>query len=138
MTTAAFAPVKLCTKCQTVLPIENFYRNQGRPDGRDSYCSECRLGVQKSPTVMGQLRAISARHRARHPERERARQIANRAIRSGTLTKGPCQFNGCGVLDVQAHHPDYSKPLEVVWLCREHHTEHHYSLNHEVLEEAVA
>jgi hypothetical protein len=25
----------------------------------------------------------------------------------------------------QAHHPDYSKPLDVVWLCDDHHKQAH-------------
>lgn len=31
----------------------------------------------------------------------------------------PCEI--CGSKDAQAHHPDYSKPLKVVWLCLKHH-----------------
>jgi hypothetical protein len=36
------------------------------------------------------------------------------------LKPNPCEV--CGdVLNVQAHHDDYDKPLEVRWLCRKHH-----------------
>lgn len=31
----------------------------------------------------------------------------------------------CGEKEVHAHHDDYSKPLEVMWLCRIHHKERH-------------
>jgi hypothetical protein len=31
----------------------------------------------------------------------------------------------CGNAATHAHHDDYSKPLEVRWLCRAHHSEHH-------------
>jgi hypothetical protein len=31
----------------------------------------------------------------------------------------------CGTWMVEAHHPDYSSPLDVVWLCRRHHTDLH-------------
>jgi ribosomal protein S27AE len=39
------------------------------------------------------------------------------------LIKQPCEV--CGNLKAQAHHDDYSKPLQVRWLCQKHHTEHH-------------
>lgn len=43
------------------------------------------------------------------------------ALRNKTLSKSPC--NECGNTNVQAHHEDYLKPLEVVWLCKEHHVD---------------
>lgn len=59
------------------------------------------------------------------------------AVKSGRLVKQPCEV--CGELPawtgepskpgayatVVAHHDDYSKPLDVRWLCRWHHAEHH-------------
>lgn len=35
-----------------------------------------------------------------------------------------CRVDGCNELG-ERHHPDYSKPLEIVWLCREHHLREH-------------
>lgn len=32
----------------------------------------------------------------------------------------------CGDLNGQPHHPDYSKPLDVIWLCKKHHDQVHY------------
>jgi hypothetical protein len=43
------------------------------------------------------------------------------AIRRRELTKKPCEI--CGKPRTQAHHEDYSKLLEVRWLCRKHHRE---------------
>lgn len=60
-------------------------------------------------------------YRGKHPERVFAHKEVRNALRNGTLTKQPCQF--CGRIKVEAHHPDYSKPLEVIWACREHHKE---------------
>lgn len=51
------------------------------------------------------------------------RQITNDAIRAGKLIKQPCEV--CGEDKVHAHHLDYSKPLEVMWLCDKHHREWH-------------
>lgn len=59
--------------------------------------------------------------KARYPDRVKARLLAHKAERSGVLVKQPCEI--CGSLDVQKHHDDYSKPLEVKWLCRKHHRE---------------
>jgi hypothetical protein len=47
-------------------------------------------------------------------------------LRRGLLAKQPCSV--CGSLEAEAHHPDYSKPLEVEWLCRAHHKEAHRAL----------
>jgi hypothetical protein len=58
------------------------------------------------------------------PEKRLARRITRDAIKSGKLVRGPCVV--CGKTDyVEAHHTDYSKPLEVQWLCYEHHLEAH-------------
>jgi hypothetical protein len=37
-------------------------------------------------------------------------------LRRGRLQKQPCLI--CGNPKAQAHHHDYSKPLEIDWLCQ--------------------
>jgi len=69
------------------------------------------------------IREGRQRRRMANPEKPRAYGIVMRAIRSGKLKRQPCEV--CGTLKVVAHHEDYSKPLEVNWLCRKHHNEHH-------------
>lgn len=49
--------------------------------------------------------------------------IVSNRIRGGVLIKQPCEV--CGELKVDAHHDDYEKPLDVRWLCKKHHAEHH-------------
>jgi hypothetical protein len=60
-------------------------------------------------------------------QRRDRRKVQNKtrvAIRRGHLERQPCEV--CGTTeDIHAHHDDYSKPLEVRWLCRTHHIEHH-------------
>ena len=61
---------------------------------------------------------------AKCPEKKRAWLIAHHAIKTNRLVRGPCEF--CGTKrDVLAHHDDYSKPLEVRWMCRADHTRYH-------------
>ena len=60
------------------------------------------------------------------PEQKRrsnARSYANVYERRGILVKEPCEV--CGSHETEKHHDDYDKPLEVRWLCRQHHLEHH-------------
>lgn len=52
-----------------------------------------------------------------------AHVIAGNAIKYGKLIPEPCEV--CGKEKVDAHHDDYEKPLDVRWLCRKHHNEHH-------------
>jgi hypothetical protein len=58
-----------------------------------------------------------------YPERAAARNAVNNAIKAGKMSRLPCFI--CGSNDVQGHHPDYSAPLDVVWLCVPHHKAAH-------------
>lgn len=57
-------------------------------------------------------------------EQSAAHRIVYVAIRGGKLVRQPCEV--CGGLKSQAHHPDYSKPLQVIWLCATHHKDIHF------------
>ena len=54
-----------------------------------------------------------------NPLKKTARNKLNYAIRKGYITRQPCEV--CGERKVHAHHDDYTKPLEVRWLCGHHH-----------------
>jgi hypothetical protein len=62
----------------------------------------------------------------RNPEKRRAHWAVKAALRTGALVK-PDACLKCGTGQTEAHHPDYSKPLEVVWLCRPCHGIEHRS-----------
>lgn len=57
------------------------------------------------------------------PTQEQAHHAVGRAVDAGTLVRGPCR--DCGAARTQAHHPDYARPLDVVWLCRRCHRAEH-------------
>lgn len=60
----------------------------------------------------------------RYPEKVLARGILRDAVKHGKIIRGPCEV--CGKdKDVHGHHEDYSQPLNVKWLCREHHFKLH-------------
>lgn len=46
-----------------------------------------------------------------------ARAYAKVYKRRGKLIPQPCESCGAAASECQMHHPDYSKPLEVKWLC---------------------
>ena len=66
-------------------------------------------------------RGKARRQRDRHPERCEARIIANKYLEKGK----PCII--CG-LPGERHHPNYTKPLEVIFLCKKHHMEFHMQI----------
>jgi len=63
------------------------------------------------------------RREEKYPEKHLARRLLSQAIRSGRIVRQPCRV--CGASPADGHHPDYSKPLEVDWLCRQHRSEEH-------------
>ena len=63
-----------------------------------------------------------ARNRRESREKIGARNAINNGIRNGSITRpDTCEY--CGVVDepIEASHSDYSRPLDVEWLCRPCH-----------------
>lgn len=64
-----------------------------------------------------------------NPEAKRAHRAVAQALRRGRLTRAACEV--CGVVHgvngavLHAHHESYSKPLDVLWLCRSDHRRLH-------------
>lgn len=65
------------------------------------------------------------RYRQKYREKNIAHLRVARALQSGVLVR-PSTCSKCGVCcKPQAHHNDYSKPLDVVWLCGDCHAKEH-------------
>lgn len=61
-----------------------------------------------------------------HPEKLRAKDAVNNAIKAGNLLK-PKYCEDCGLEKLlHGHHPDYSKLLVVDWLCAHCHGRRHW------------
>ena len=133
---------KECFKCHQTLPLSEFYAHPQMADGHLNKCKGCarcdatehRRDDMRAKQEYDNRRASlphrrqlaldgQRRRRTQCPEKILARQSAERALRTGAITKRPCWF--CGKLDnVEMHHPDYSQPLLVYWLCRQCHRRH--------------
>lgn len=132
---------KECFKCKTVKPLDEFYKHKQMADGHLNKCKICNKRdssehrsnnldkVREYDRNRGKLphrvelrNKINERWRKAHPDRSNAHQKLHKAVRSGKVKKQPCWV--CGE-KAEAHHPDYSKPLDVVWLCTMHHRQTH-------------
>lgn len=91
--------------------LENYHND---PERHRGYCRKWR---KKYPE-----KALSCRTswRLRNPEKERAQLNANRKVPLAS-----CCADCGSVGDLERHHPDYSKPLEVVTLCPTCHKQRH-------------
>lgn len=90
-------------------------RQNARNDKRDlSAYSKARY---RRPEVRARLVAYHAAKRAdaNYLAKRKARRAVAYAVEKGRLLRQPCER--CGALKVDGHHADYSRPLEVRWLC---------------------
>ena len=129
---------KECFKCNTIRPLSEFYRHKAMADGTLNKCKLC----TKADTIKNRKAKINyyreydkrrgnrqtaedtGKYRLNNPNKYSAHILVNNAVRSGKINKGACEI--CGVfIGVHAHHDDYSKPLDVRWLCPEHHNKWH-------------
>lgn len=106
-------------KCK---PCANIYSKQHRKDNPEYYL-KYELSRYQTPKRRELAKRIQANWCLKYPEREKAHTITSNAIRDGRLIPQVCWV--CGN-KAEAHHPDYSRPLEVVWLCKTHHEEVHH------------
>lgn len=63
---------------------------------------------------------------ANNRDKVRAHGIVRNALLKGEIRRGKCEI--CGSLRTDAHHDRYDRPLEIRWLCRQHHQQHHAAL----------
>jgi hypothetical protein len=146
--------MKTCKECGIEKPMTEYYAHKEMADGHLNKCKSCvrsrvskyaeknseyckqydkkrnalphRIKARKeySKTEAGKLATKKAHQNylENYPLRRAAHIITGNAIKNGTLIKEPCLI--CGDVS-EAHHPDYSRPLDVVWLCVKHHKETH-------------
>ncbi len=105
---------------------------RSRPEVRVRRCRNQRRYRDRNPEkVRGAQRRYFLEHRekmnksraeaiARFPEKHKARGKLNKAVERGVVNKpGSCSRCGEEVEShrLHGHHADYSKPLDVEWLC---------------------
>jgi hypothetical protein len=130
-----------CTKCGAEKPLDDFYAHPMGPKGRQSACKECvKAGVRANRQRRIDYYREYDRTRAKEPHRvearteyaktnplgprpekdpvKRAARVAvGNAVRDGRIPRPPaceiCQAH----CDTHAHHDDYTRPLDVIWVC---------------------
>lgn len=134
-----------CIRCQGMFEFKDMSQDGGR---RLSYCKACKRKAQQryradkaehynhyhrawnlmDGLVNKEVHTKKSRERYANtnPEVISAHSRVSTELAAGTLVKQPCEV--CGNKRVEAHHEDYSKPLEVVWLCSVHHRQRHIEL----------
>jgi len=120
-----------CKTCQKRQANERRLRLEQDPEWMAKEAARHRAKAERfrqegRATVLSkeERREVTRRYRAANPEKARAHGILGHALKAGKLTKSPCEKCGTTV-GVHAHHDDYTKPMEVRWLCSAHHREHH-------------
>jgi len=122
---------KECFKCKERKPLTDFYKHQMMADGHVNKCKECnKLDVRQNRNKRVEYyreydRKRGNRHppeylkkyRKDNPEKYKAHMMVNNHISSGKLTR-PSHCQGCGdKCKPEGHHEDYSRPLDLTWLC---------------------
>lgn len=132
--------LKTCFKCADEKPRTEFYKHPQMGDGLLGKCKECtKKDVRQARNrrvdyyraydrARGgrQTKERLASYKAAHPGKAKARMRVGNAVRDGRLLRAPCMI--CGRKDVHAHHDNYDRPLDVVWLCPAHHFQRHGEL----------
>lgn len=129
---------KKCSKCKEIKLLAEFYPSTKYVDGRQYYCKLCSnkhdrilwttakrkeyiAGYKKTQTFRDVRRKKNAKYIKLNPEKQKARILARKHIKPKEICE-VCNINKV----VHFHHPDYSKPLEVIHVCAQCHSRIHY------------
>jgi hypothetical protein len=122
---------KTCKCCRRELVKANreakadYYRQYDRDRANQPDRVQARREYKKTESGKeAHFRAIKT-YREKHPMRHAAHVIVRGAMKRGDLVK-PHAYESCGSTGaLEAHHDDYTKPLDVRWLCDLCHKEWH-------------
>jgi ribosomal protein S27AE len=136
---------KECFKCKAIKPLNEFYKHAQMFDGHLNKCKECAKNDatthrnknlekiraydkarSKDPKRIKLAFEVNKAWRAEDNRRARAHSAVAQSIKKGLLVRCPCVR--CGEQKSLAHHEDYDKPLEVMWLCQPCHKQRHKEL----------
>lgn len=140
--------MKTCFKCGEEKELSEFYKNRGMKDGHLNKCIPCvkAYEIERRAKNIDYIREYdrkrallphrikkntdnTKRFRKQFPLKYKAHCIVNNAIRNGKLIKPEiCETCSKPGRQIEGHHNDYSKPLEVVWLCSACHKQLHRDL----------
>lgn len=132
--------MKYCNTCELEKRKELFGNRSASVDGLSSRCKTCQKVYDKcrakdphreearriyAQTEEGKIAGNKAKseYRKRNPIKSKAHAKVSRAVRSGNLHRQTCE--ACGSKETHAHHDDYSKPLNIRWLCPSCHSKWH-------------
>lgn len=128
---------KVCRECGRELPISEFNKRRTAKDGLQDRCRDCFSAYNRRRYASNRekFKADVKRYREENPNNEletrlktckknttakNAHRAVAAAIRAGVIER-PNTCSGCGCSNtehrIEAHHFDYSDPLNVIWLC---------------------
>jgi len=122
--------MKKCSRCHQIKDEEYFQKDASKKDGLCSACKECehlrylaRLDYNKNyyQKHRSYYRKKYLFWQTTHKDQFNAGWLLRHYKKLGKIIQKPCLV--CGKLPSEAHHSDYSKPLQVIWLCKGHHGE---------------
>lgn len=120
----------ICRDCRKVQNAESRARRkiEGKPVSGSKMPREYHANYEASYNTNPVVRLRKSRLAKKYREgpnrhKHEARWKVSRALKGGRLKKLPCEV--CGNPESQAHHDDYNRPLDVRWLCRQHHANIH-------------
>lgn len=107
-----------CSVCKQSKPVREFSRTRFHARGYSYNCKDC---VRSVFTDAEKVRLACRKWAKRYPEKVRAQRLARRAV----PLKDRCEI--CGSSErLHRHHPDYSKPLDVITVCQPCHEKVHH------------
>lgn len=117
---------KKCKECQCTFHVGEFFVKQILSDGRVKYRSRCKPCYRAHERKTAGKRFI--KYKANNPDKVKSQVALRYAVKAGKIIK-PKFCNDCQrefpLHQIHGHHEDYSKALEVKWLCIKCHTRIH-------------